>query len=127
MTEGLLRDALAALSGVGFIQGYGMTETALTVMVPREFYTPEGLARGKLAAVGRVVPGTELTIRDPQGNEVSVGTIGEEVVRGPSVTAGYVGKPRRLPRRSAMDGCIPATPVTLTTRVSSISSIASRT
>ena len=93
MTEGLLLEAMAKLPDVGFIQGYGMTETALTVMLPRWYYTNEGRKHGKLNSVGRAIPGAEITIRDSNGNEVAPGTVGEVVVRGPSVTAGYVGNP----------------------------------
>jgi long-chain acyl-CoA synthetase len=91
MSEGLLLEALAKLPAVGFIQGYGMTETALTVMLPRWYYTVEGRKQGKINSVGRAVPGAEITIRDNAGNEVAPGTVGEVVVRGPSVTVGYIG------------------------------------
>jgi acyl-CoA synthetase (AMP-forming)/AMP-acid ligase II len=95
MTEPLLRAAMAALPGAGFVQGYGMTETALTVMLPPWYYTPEGRKDGKLASIGRALPLAEVAIRDPAGNEVSAGTVGELTVRSPSVMLGYWNKPEQ--------------------------------
>jgi acyl-CoA synthetase (AMP-forming)/AMP-acid ligase II len=95
MTEGLLLEALATFDGVGFIQGYGMTETGVTVMLGREFHTPAGLDRKKLNSVGRPLPGTELAIRDIDDKELPPGVVGEIVVRGVTVTTGYVGKPEQ--------------------------------
>jgi acyl-CoA synthetase (AMP-forming)/AMP-acid ligase II len=56
-------------------QGYGMTETTLPIPIPdRDEGTPPGTA-------GRLAPGTQLRIGDD----------GELLVRGPQVTAGYLG------------------------------------
>jgi acyl-CoA synthetase (AMP-forming)/AMP-acid ligase II len=93
MTEALLRAAMTAIPGTGFVQGYGMTETALTVMLPPWFYTAAGQKRGKLASIGRALPLAEIAIRDPAGAEVPRGTVGELTVRSASVMVGYVGKP----------------------------------
>src|ERR1700685_3438850 len=93
MTEPLLRDAMAALPGMGFIQGYGMTETALTVMLPPEYYTPEGQRLGKISSIGRALPLAEVAIRDADGREVPPGTVGELTVRSPSVMLGYYNQP----------------------------------
>lgn len=93
MTEALLREAIEALPGCGFVQGYGMTETALTVMLPPEFYTEEGRNRGKTSSIGRPLPLAEVVIRDPDGREVPRGTVGELTVRSPSVMAGYWNRP----------------------------------
>lgn len=89
MTEALLSEAIEALPGRGFVQGYGMTETALTVMLPPEFYTEEGRKRGKTSSIGRALPLAEVVIRDPDGTEVPRGTVGELTVRSPSVMVGY--------------------------------------
>jgi acyl-CoA synthetase (AMP-forming)/AMP-acid ligase II len=93
MTEPLLRAAMAALPGMGFVQGYGMTETALTVMLPPEYYTAEGQRLGKISSIGRALPLAEVAIRDPGGREVPPGTVGELTVRSPSVMLGYYGQP----------------------------------
>jgi acyl-CoA synthetase (AMP-forming)/AMP-acid ligase II len=93
MTEPLLRAAMAALPDTGFVQGYGMTETALTVMLPPWYYTAEGQKQGKISSIGYALPLTEVAVRDPAGREVPAGTVGELTVRGPSVMLGYLGQP----------------------------------
>jgi acyl-CoA synthetase (AMP-forming)/AMP-acid ligase II len=93
MTEPLLRAAMAALPGTGFVQGYGMTETALTIMLPPWYYTAEGQKQGKISSIGRALPLAEVAIRDADGNEVPPGTVGELTVRSPSVMLGYFGNP----------------------------------
>ena len=93
MTEPLLRAAMQALPGTGFVQGYGMTETALTIMLPPWYYTAEGQKLGKISSIGRALPLAEVAIRDPAGNEVPRGTVGELTVRSPSVMLGYWNSP----------------------------------
>jgi long-chain acyl-CoA synthetase len=93
MTEPLLRAAMQALPGTGFVQGYGMTETALTIMLPPWYYTEEGQKQGKITSIGRALPLAEVAIRDTAGREVPPGTVGELTVRSPSVMLGYFGKP----------------------------------
>jgi acyl-CoA synthetase (AMP-forming)/AMP-acid ligase II len=93
MTEPLLRAAMKALPGTGFVQGYGMTETALTVMLPPWYYTEEGQKQGKITSIGRALPLAEVAVRDAAGQEVPPGTVGELTVRSPSVMLGYFGKP----------------------------------
>jgi acyl-CoA synthetase (AMP-forming)/AMP-acid ligase II len=93
MTEPLLRAAMAALPGTGFVQGYGMTETALTVMLPPWYYTPDGLKADKIRSIGKALPLAEIAIRDPAGAELPPGQVGELTVRSPSVMLGYFGQP----------------------------------
>jgi acyl-CoA synthetase (AMP-forming)/AMP-acid ligase II len=93
MAEPLLRAAMAALPGTGFVQGYGMTETALTIMLPSWYYTAEGRKQGKTSSIGRALPLAEVAIRDPDGSEVAPGTVRELTVRSPSVMPGYLGQP----------------------------------
>jgi long-chain acyl-CoA synthetase len=64
MTKPLLRAAMAALPDTGFVQGYGMTETALTVMLPPWYYTAEGQKQGKISSIGYALPLTEVAVRD---------------------------------------------------------------
>ncbi|MFR9806843.1 long-chain-fatty-acid--CoA ligase [Pseudonocardia sp. RS010] len=93
MTEALVARAMDAVPGCGFVQGYGMTETALTIMLPPEFYTEEGRKRGKTSSIGRPLPLADVVIRDPDGREVPRGEVGELTVRSPSVMAGYWNRP----------------------------------
>jgi acyl-CoA synthetase (AMP-forming)/AMP-acid ligase II len=47
-----------------------------------------------LGSVGRVLPGVELSIRDPEGNPVPDGELGEIWVRGEQVSGEYLGVER---------------------------------
>jgi long-chain acyl-CoA synthetase len=47
----------------------------------------------KPGATGRVVPGYEARVVDDQGREVEVDTVGELLIRGPSVAHGYIHNP----------------------------------
>lgn len=94
MTEALLTNAMKFLPNCGFIQGYGMTETALTIMLPQWYHTEEGRKQDKLRSVGRPLALADVAIRDEYGNEVPRGTVGELTVCSPSVMRGYVGKPK---------------------------------
>jgi acyl-CoA synthetase (AMP-forming)/AMP-acid ligase II len=46
---------------------------------------------------------TEVAVRDPAGQEVAAGTVGELTVRGPSVMLGYFGQPE-LTAETIRDG-----------------------
>ena len=50
--------------------------------------------RERLGSVGRVLPGVELSIRDPEGNPVPDGELGEIWVRGEQVSGEYLGVDR---------------------------------
>jgi long-chain acyl-CoA synthetase len=87
---------LEALSELPFelMQGYGMTETAPSLM----FLTPEDHRRGatgeephrkRLASVGTPLRGVQVEIRGADGAKVPDGEIGEICVRGPNVMLGY--------------------------------------
>jgi long-chain acyl-CoA synthetase len=68
-------------------EGYGMTEASPVVSV-----NPIG-GQVKLGSVGVPLPGTDVRIVDDNGNCVPLGEIGEIVVRGPQVMAGYWQRP----------------------------------
>ena len=63
-------------------QGYGLTETAALVST-----NPAGAERP--GSVGLPVPGTDVKIVDPEGEEVPTGEIGEITCRSPAVMRGY--------------------------------------
>lgn len=79
--------------GCGFVQMYGMTETAGTVVaLAPEDHDP---ARGdRLRSVGKALPGVEIKIIDAGGGEVASGVTGEIAVRTHANMAGYFELPQ---------------------------------
>ncbi|WP_436232575.1 class I adenylate-forming enzyme family protein [Actinacidiphila alni] len=68
-------------------QGYGQTETGMLTLL-----TPEDLAKGAdhvLDAVGRPMPGVDISVRDPHGRPVPAGARGEIWVRSGGAMSGY--------------------------------------
>ena len=87
----LLRKCMNKLR-CGFIQMYGMTETAgtVTVLTPLDH---EGDGTDPLSSVGRALPGVKLAIADADGRNLPPGEIGEVLIRSPSMMTGYWGMP----------------------------------
>jgi long-subunit acyl-CoA synthetase (AMP-forming) len=86
-SEPQLLTLLEEATGVPVLNGYGLTETG-------------GVARNTLddrkpGSVGRS-SGLELAIADPSGNILPPECEGEIVVRGPSVTSGYLDNPEAI-------------------------------
>lgn len=77
-----------ARRGIAFTEGFGMTETApnAACLQPEQVIDHAG-------SVGRPVSFMDFLILDEEDREVPVGEVGELCVRGPSVFAGYWGKP----------------------------------
>ncbi|PCD25209.1 hypothetical protein AU210_014318 [Fusarium oxysporum f. sp. radicis-cucumerinum] len=71
-------------------QAWGMTETTSCLTV-----TPPNLSTWSNASkVGKLVPGTEIRVVDPDtGEDVAAGNVGEIWVKGPQVTMGYLDRP----------------------------------
>ena len=94
MTLALLERVMAALPGVEFTHSYGMTETAAVVTVSGpENHTAWGREKGLVRSAGRAGYSSEVRILDGDGREVPPGTVGEIVIRGPSIMQGYWNKP----------------------------------
>lgn len=73
------------MTGTALVQGWGMTETvAVGTLNP---VVAGGDFTGK---VGMPLPGVDMTIRDDDDNEVSIGEQGEICVKGDNVTQGYL-------------------------------------
>ncbi len=88
--------------GCKFLQYFGMTEMSGTISIlsPDE----HDLARPSLlASVGRVVPGSAIEIREPDGRVTPLGEAGEIWTRGPTMMLGYAGKPE-LTAEAIVDG-----------------------
>jgi len=76
-------DRWLKVTGCPIAEGYGLSETSpvATSNIPTvKEYTGN---------IGLPVPGTEVTIRDDQGNDLPAGSAGEICIRGPQVMAGY--------------------------------------
>ncbi len=90
----LMRAFKQAHPHIRVIQGYGLTETSpLITLTERE------RADDKMASIGRAVPGVEVKIVDPQGQEVTEGEAGEIITRGPHVMTGYFRRPEATAER----------------------------
>jgi len=90
----------AAFPGVALMTGYGATEFgAVTRVWPDEVLDPD-------CGVGRPVAGVELTVRDPGGNLLDTGAVGEVAVRSPMAMSGYLGteSPRCLDGDALLSG-----------------------
>lgn len=93
-----LERALARLPAVGFVNAYGLTETASTIATlgPEDhraaFESDDPAVRARLGSVGRPLPTLELEIRDPDGQPLPAGERGEIYVRGEQVAGEYLGR-----------------------------------
>jgi acyl-CoA synthetase (AMP-forming)/AMP-acid ligase II len=100
--------ALALLPAVGFVNAYGLTETAATVTLLRPgdhraaFESDDPAVRARLGSVGRPRPAIELEIRDPGGRVLPPGERGQIYVRGTQVSGEYLDR-----RALTADGWFP--------------------
>ncbi|MBN8843738.1 MAG: long-chain fatty acid--CoA ligase [Sphingomonadales bacterium] len=90
MPPALMDRAIAAMPRVGFVQGYGMTETSgsISLLRPADHRDPD-----RLRSAGRAVMAIEARIVDADDREVPCGEIGEIVARGEAVMTGYWNRP----------------------------------
>jgi acyl-CoA synthetase (AMP-forming)/AMP-acid ligase II len=99
-----LRQSLA-LFGAEFIQAYGMTETAGTiVMLPPEDHDPAGNAR--MRSAGKALPGVELLIVDTAGTPLPIGAVGEILTRSSSNMTGYWNLPDATAKTVTTEGWV---------------------
>ncbi|MEO0549695.1 MAG: fatty acid--CoA ligase [Pseudomonadota bacterium] len=83
----LLRQAMDVF-GCGFVQMYGMTETAGTIVaLPPEDHDPNGTPR--MRAAGKPLKGVEICILDADGNTLAPGEVGEIAIKSPSNMSKY--------------------------------------
>ncbi len=98
----LLREAIA-LFRCGFVQMYGMTETAGTISaLTPEDHDPKGNIR--MTSAGRALAGVEIHILDEAGNPLPPGQTGEICIRSPSTMQGYWNRPDATAEALTADG-----------------------
>lgn len=80
-------DKWKAITGVGVIEAYGMSEcTCLAISNPMD-------GTAQIGTAGIPVPSTDIKLVDENGQEVAQGQPGEICIRGPQVMKGYWEKP----------------------------------
>jgi len=106
MPESVIREAMREFPGVGFYQGYGQTEMApLIGLLKPEDHDLDGPNTHRLRAAARPAIGIELKIVDDELNEVSCGSVGQVIVRGPNAMLGYWNKPEQT-KETIVDGWV---------------------
>jgi acyl-CoA synthetase (AMP-forming)/AMP-acid ligase II len=98
MPPRVLADLRAALPGLRVHLMYGLTECKRATIMPAD----EDLRRP--GACGLALPGTEVFTVDSGGERLPAGEVGEVVVRGPNVMAGYWRRPALSAQRFRMAG-----------------------
>ncbi len=97
MPLAVIERAMALMPGVGFVNAYGLTETASTIALlgPDDHRQAHASGvpgvRARLASVGRPLPSVEVEIRDVDGTVLDAGARGEIWVRGEQVAGEYEG------------------------------------
>lgn len=86
------------MTGCLITEGYGLSETSpvatANVLNATEFS----------GTIGLPVPGSDVAIRDDDGNDVPLGEVGEVCVRGPQVMKGYWNRPEETAKAIFPDG-----------------------
>jgi acyl-CoA synthetase (AMP-forming)/AMP-acid ligase II len=92
----VIRQAIAEFPGARFINAFGQTETASTItMLPPDDHILEGTPQEieqklkRLTSIGIPLEDVEVRIIDEDGMPVVLGEVGEIVVRGARMMAGY--------------------------------------
>lgn len=95
----LLKRAMQTLR-CKFQQGYGMTEAAPLVSVLTAQDHERALRQDQrlLASAGRPILGVDVRIVNDDERDVSIGEVGEIIVRGPNIMKGYWKKPEETER-----------------------------
>ncbi|MEU1545541.1 AMP-binding protein [Nocardia sp. NPDC005745] len=83
--------------GVPIYEGYGLSEgTCASTGNPLDGVRKPG-------TVGLPLPGQEIAVVDSEGNFLSAGSVGEVVIKGPTVMRGYLGRPEET-AKAIVDG-----------------------
>jgi acyl-CoA synthetase (AMP-forming)/AMP-acid ligase II/uncharacterized OB-fold protein len=105
VTEQVVAKALDLFPETGFVNAYGLTETASSIALlgPEDHRVAHRSQaqriRARLLSVGRPLPGVELEVHDEAGVPCPPGQVGEIVVRGPQVAGEYLESGSRIDQR----------------------------
>jgi acyl-CoA synthetase (AMP-forming)/AMP-acid ligase II len=97
MPRPVLEQALRVFPGTGFVNAYGLTETAssIAVLSPEDhraaLTSADPAVRDRLGSVGRALPGIEFQIRTDDGASAGPGETGLVFVRGAQISGEYGG------------------------------------
>ena len=97
VSERVIRQALQAFPTTGFVNAYGLTETASTIAVlgpddhRNALTSDDPMIQRRLSSVGRVLPMVEIEIRDDHERAVGPGGSGLIYLRGEQVSGEYAG------------------------------------
>ena len=97
-TQQAVAEKWKRLTGKPIIEGYGLSETSPGVCFNRPDITDF------TGTVGLPWPSTDVSIRNADGIEQPIGTIGELCIKGPQVMAGYWNKPDETAKAMTADG-----------------------
>jgi acyl-CoA synthetase (AMP-forming)/AMP-acid ligase II len=95
VSERVLTDALRLFPATGFVNAYGLTETASTIAVlgPEDHRaaseSDDPLIKRRLSSAGRVLPMVEIEIRDELEQPVPLGEPGMIFLRGDQISGEY--------------------------------------
>ncbi|WP_328418470.1 AMP-binding protein [Micromonospora sp. NBC_00389] len=100
---GALRRQLETRYGMRVISGFGMSETTFGLVEPLDGECKDGSMGLPRSHPDPSVPRTEARVVDEEGRDLPDGVIGELVLRGPALMAGYFHDPERT-AESLRDG-----------------------
>jgi acyl-CoA synthetase (AMP-forming)/AMP-acid ligase II len=98
MPRPVLERALRIFPGTGFVNAYGLTETAssIAVLSPDDhraaLTSSDPAVHDRLGSVGRALPGVEFQIRADDGQPAAAGESGLVFVRGEQISGEYRGQ-----------------------------------
>jgi long-chain acyl-CoA synthetase len=96
--QGAVAERWKALTGNVIAEGYGLSETS-PVATANRFDGKEFTG-----TIGLPMPSTEIVIRDEDGKDQPAGKVGEILIKGPQVMAGYWNRPDETAKVMTKDG-----------------------
>jgi acyl-CoA synthetase (AMP-forming)/AMP-acid ligase II len=90
----VVKQAIRDIGNV-FVQVYGLTETYILTLLPKEGHVIGGSedALRRIRSCGKALPGCLVRVVDASGQDVGTGETGEIIAAGDSVTSGYWNLP----------------------------------